>query len=178
MESRPVHTGSLQRGCCPHTPAWAGTKFHGGSNISPSRSGWTFRLGPTRASAEQGVRRGLQHLPRGVCQPKPSWDAQGRGPSSPRGDEGQQLTRVPSAQTSPSRPASKETPSGGQARGWPGQQLPNLRHSRLHSSASGAPPDDRGGGDAGQGGGVPEASSEWGRHRMANELTLVLSLEN
>lgn len=173
-----MHTGSLQRGCCPHTPAWAGTKFHGGSNISPSRSGWTFRLGPTRASAEQGVRRGLQHLPRGVCQPKPSWDAQGRGPSSPRGDEGQQLTRVPSAQTSPSRPASKETPSGGQARGWPGQQLPNLRHSRLHSSASGAPPDDRGGGDAGQGGGVPEASSEWGRHRMANELTLVLSLEN
>lgn len=28
------------------------------------------------------------------------------------------------------------------------------------------------------GGRVPEASSEWGRHRMANELTLVLSLEN
>lgn len=28
------------------------------------------------------------------------------------------------------------------------------------------------------GGGVPEASSEWGRHRMANELTLVPSLEN
>ena len=30
----------------------------------------------------------------------------------------------------------------------------------------------------GAGGRVPEASSEWGRHRMANELTLVLSLEN
>lgn len=165
VASRAVHTGSRQGGCCPHTPAWAGTKLQGGSNASPSCSGWTFRLGPARASAEQGARRGLQHLPPGVCQPKPSWDAQGGGLSSRRGDEGQQLTRVPSARTCPGGPASKETPGGGHARGWPGRHLPNLRGGRLRSWAAGAPLVAQQEVMLAEGGrgGVPEASSKWGR---------------